>query len=238
MDWNMKKFIICLGFVLFSSSCVFSQEFEVDHPSQSYNFVKLVNNYAEHISTSESLKSVSDEEKEFLSGITDIVPNELKTKLLKLFFQLSSSKCLQDLMYVAQSLKTRSEWSLKMLDSFGKPESGLLIGNLKWIGEYDECLGIKAPRVEYTSIGGFRGRYCTLQIPLTLKNMSLPVSTAVCLPDSCNPNGTIASIFGNIFKDFNLKNFTSDDSMDEVFGNMTLSCKPTTRKLTSGAITV
>ncbi|GBN49966.1 hypothetical protein AVEN_98912-1, partial [Araneus ventricosus] len=77
-----------------------------------------------------------------------------------------------------------------MLDSYGKPESGILTGNIKWLGQYDECVDIQAPSKDNTGVEGFRGKYCTLQVPLKLGPVSLPLSTAVCLPDSCNPNKT------------------------------------------------
>ncbi|GBM34049.1 hypothetical protein AVEN_72612-1, partial [Araneus ventricosus] len=48
------------------------------------------------------------------------------------------------------------------------PESGILEGNLKWLGQYDECVGVQAPSKENTSVGDFRGKYCTLQVPLKL----------------------------------------------------------------------
>ncbi|GBN32260.1 hypothetical protein AVEN_116021-1 [Araneus ventricosus] len=82
--------------------------------------------------------------------------------------ETSSNKCVEDLNYVQESLLSPGGWSMKMLDSYGKPESGILVGNLKWLGQYDECVGVQAPSKENTSVGGFRGNYCTLQVPLKL----------------------------------------------------------------------
>ncbi|GBM86237.1 Nose resistant to fluoxetine protein 6, partial [Araneus ventricosus] len=117
------------------------------------------------------------------------------------------------------------------LDSYGKPESGILLGNFKWLGEYDECLGVYAPPKANSSVGNFHGKYCTLEVPLKLQNMTLPLSTALCLPDSCNPDGTF---LGDIMQKFNLSE--ADEETESVFGNVTLTCKPTSRKLTTGAI--
>ena len=32
------------------------------------------------------------------------------------------------------------EYALNMVDSWGKPQSGLLYGNHQWLGSYDQCL--------------------------------------------------------------------------------------------------
>ncbi|GBN22298.1 hypothetical protein AVEN_106738-1, partial [Araneus ventricosus] len=65
-------------------------------------------------------------------------------------------------------ISSYADHALQVLDSYGMPESGILGGNLKWLGQYDECVGVQAPSKENTSVGGFRGKYCTLQVPLKL----------------------------------------------------------------------
>ncbi|GBN61572.1 hypothetical protein AVEN_205971-1, partial [Araneus ventricosus] len=84
-----------------------------------------------------------------------------------------------------------------VLDAYGKPENGILLGNIRWLGEYDECLNVYAPPKGNTSVGNFHGKYCTLQVPLKQGNMSLPLLVATCLPESCNPNGRIFSSITN-----------------------------------------
>ncbi len=39
-----------------------------------------------------------------------------------------------------------------VIDSFGKSSSGLFEGNLFWVGEYEECIGINEEK--------FTGKYC------------------------------------------------------------------------------
>ncbi|GBM42507.1 hypothetical protein AVEN_189201-1, partial [Araneus ventricosus] len=63
------------------------------------------------------------------------------------------------------------------LDSYGKPETGILTGNIKWLGQYDECVDIQAPSKDNTGVEGFRGKYCTLQVPLKLG----PVVSCCCM---------------------------------------------------------
>ncbi|GBM82281.1 Nose resistant to fluoxetine protein 6 [Araneus ventricosus] len=153
-----------------------------------------------------------------------------------MFPEAASNKCAEDLKYVFENLLSPGGWAIKMLDSYGKPESGILAGNLKWLGQYDECVEIQAPSKENTNVGGFRGKYCTLQIPLKLGTVSLPISTALCLPDSCNPNGTIFSILKNYNSNGSFSGL--DKKFESVFDNATLTCKATSRKLTTGAIVV
>ena len=59
-----------------------------------------------------------------------------------------------------------------VLDAFGKPGSSLKNYQLKWLGDYDECLATEAKESYNTSNGWktspakFLGRYCAVSIPL------------------------------------------------------------------------
>ena len=54
-----------------------------------------------------------------------------------------------------------------MLDAFGKPESGIFEGNLKWLGSYDECVTtVAAVNKSGTIIYPWMGQYCTTQFSL------------------------------------------------------------------------
>lgn len=46
---------------------------------------------------------------------------------------------------------------LIVIDSFGKPTSGILQGSMYWLGEYSECLNITEK--------SFQGKYCLLGKP-------------------------------------------------------------------------
>ncbi|GIY98686.1 nose resistant to fluoxetine protein 6 [Caerostris extrusa] len=145
----------------------------------------------------------------------------------------ASTKCYEDVIYLFENLASFN-WAIKMLDSYGKPESGILLGNLKWIGEYDECIKAYAPQKEDTNMGGFHGKYCTLQVPIELRNTSMPLSIAVCLPDTCNPSLHPFKIPGNL----NISNLSFIEEMDSVLNNITLTCRRTSREYTTGAIVV
>ena len=54
-----------------------------------------------------------------------------------------------------------------VLDSWGKPETGILHGNLNWLGAYDECLNITIPVNAEPSLN-FKPQYCTLNTKLAI----------------------------------------------------------------------
>ncbi|XP_055947832.1 nose resistant to fluoxetine protein 6-like [Argiope bruennichi] len=202
-----------------------------------YDLLKLIKKSAEHVHISQSLKSISVEDKDFLKEFEKSLSESFKPEFLSdSFSDVTSNKCTEDLKYLYENIRSPGDWALKMLDSYGKPESGILAGNIKWLGTYDECVGIQSVPQKNASVGNFRGKYCTLQVPLNLGNVSIPISTAVCLPDSCNPNGTVSSI---------LQNYKSNDSfsifeerLESILSNATLTCKVPPKKLTTGAIAV
>lgn len=57
-----------------------------------------------------------------------------------------------------------------MLDSYSKPESGILEGNFKWLGDYSECIQLKAPLEPNSTAGNFQGKYCTLALSVPVAN--------------------------------------------------------------------
>ncbi|GFU10858.1 nose resistant to fluoxetine protein 6 [Trichonephila clavipes] len=195
-----------------------------------------VQNSVQQIATSKNLKVFSEDDRTSLKEINNFLRNSINVILSDFLSQTDSSKCARDLLYVFENLKS-GEWAIKMLDSYGKPESGVLNGNIKWLGEYKECLDVRAPPKPYENVGGFQGKYCTLQIPVKLKNVSLPLNMGVCLPDSCNPSGPI---FG-LSQDINVTNYlpSYNENVDSLFNGTTLTCQSTSsRKLTTGAIVV
>jgi hypothetical protein len=52
-----------------------------------------------------------------------------------------TTECERDFELVLESVLKRDLWALKVLDSWGKPlPSGILTGNIYWVGNYDQCL--------------------------------------------------------------------------------------------------
>ncbi|KAH8272279.1 hypothetical protein KR044_006677 [Drosophila immigrans] len=98
--------------------------------------------------------------------------------------------CAAEVAQLSQALQTGSLWALRMIDSWGRLPSGVLHGNLKDLGNFDECVRVQ----QATATAGhiLRGKYC----PATLISASvfgvedavagfLNVQTAVCFPASC-----------------------------------------------------
>lgn len=63
--------------------------------------------------------------------------------------------------------------SFSVVDSAGKPPSGLETGNVVWAGNYDQCLEVKAPvinitmkigPIRYTHQASFNSQYCLLSV--------------------------------------------------------------------------
>lgn len=98
----------------------------------------------------------------------------------------NSTRCRDDVLYAIHNIK--SQWSLKLFDSFGKPESGILQGNVKWIGDYEECIEVRAWNHNSSTIGNYRGKYCTVTFSVKLLKLPIPFnfSSAICVPDSCS----------------------------------------------------
>ncbi|XP_069115501.1 uncharacterized protein [Argopecten irradians] len=101
-------------------------------------------------------------------------------------------------------------WAMEMLDAAGKPTPGLLKGSLHMMGNYDECVAIKANLfTEDNTTRTFGGRYCRVAFDLpksllvslvpSLENQKLygmktTLSLGVCLPDSCS-SGDVVDFF-------------------------------------------
>lgn len=52
-----------------------------------------------------------------------------------------TTQCEKDFQIILKGVSARDIWALKVIDAWGKPlPSGILKGNLYWLGNYDECL--------------------------------------------------------------------------------------------------
>jgi hypothetical protein len=52
-----------------------------------------------------------------------------------------TTQCENDFAIIIERVLKRDMWALKTIDAWGKPlPSGILKGNLYWVGDYDECL--------------------------------------------------------------------------------------------------
>ena len=65
------------------------------------------------------------------------------------------------------------------LDSFGKPQEGFFRGNIKYMGNFDECLTIDTNSLDFSM------QYCQMGVTLTASGFPMLFSEALCLPSSC-----------------------------------------------------
>ncbi|XP_041474396.1 nose resistant to fluoxetine protein 6-like [Lytechinus variegatus] len=86
-----------------------------------------------------------------------------------------SEVCLADLL----KLFSGDPNLFQVVDSFGKPTPGTLVGNTAWIGHYDECMNITDFRYCLVDMG--------LNITLSANHtLALPINWGVCAPITCH----------------------------------------------------
>ncbi|GIY64976.1 o-acyltransferase like protein [Caerostris darwini] len=121
---------------------------------------------------------------EFFKKITDFTNFDESSR--------NSTECLEDFLYVLELLKEGDLEAEKMFDSYGKPGSGIMSGNINWVGSYNECRNVTVPVLKNTTRGGFKGQYCQLGINLLPDSYNFPVKVGTCLPDTCDSSNVIA----------------------------------------------
>nr|XP_022912575.1 nose resistant to fluoxetine protein 6-like isoform X1 [Onthophagus taurus] len=126
-----------------------------------------------------------------------------------------NGECKEDLFKLFSAVGNHEIWGLKMVDSWAKPQMGLLTGNIMHIGNYDECLEDDVD-----------GQYCSVIIKPTVSNSSnstniifeeilkqlqqqlgdlgnIKTSFGICTPKSCSPP-TLQEICNKLSNKFNL----------------------------------
>ncbi|GAB1602635.1 nose resistant to fluoxetine protein 6-like [Argonauta hians] len=105
-----------------------------------------------------------------------------------------SKKCCEDMKIILASLVLREMWAIQMVDSYGKLPSGILLGDFRFPGSYDQCKSTLVT-VEANLTGEpqlyrpFSPRYCQLVIPMKGQVGTIPgIYVGMCVPDSCQQN--------------------------------------------------
>ncbi|UJR22251.1 hypothetical protein I4U23_025312 [Adineta vaga] len=100
----------------------------------------------------------------------------------------NGSNCSRDIQLLARSLKTKQTWALKTLDAWGKVPSGIMQGNIYWIGSVYECAhhlrGLNNSIVEQP----FQTRTCLIGNSFMSKIRS---TYGICVPQSCNASDLV-----------------------------------------------
>ncbi|XP_018347139.1 PREDICTED: nose resistant to fluoxetine protein 6-like [Trachymyrmex septentrionalis] len=71
--------------------------------------------------------------------------------------EFASFECVRDSKIYLEALKTYTPWALQMFDASGKIASGLITGNYRQLGNFDECLQVKNEH-------GFVGQACNVAV--------------------------------------------------------------------------
>ncbi|CAF4737749.1 unnamed protein product [Rotaria sp. Silwood1] len=123
------------------------------------------------------------------------------------FSNNQSTACERDLEILITAAVQRQLWAMKVFDAWGKPlPSGLLKGNMFWIGNYDECIN---PLYQINNKSFVRQpidtQYCALQSSPINEQLvpSFGLVLGLCLPASCNRQ-SIVTLIQEIFKVHNL----------------------------------
>ncbi|GBN40924.1 Nose resistant to fluoxetine protein 6 [Araneus ventricosus] len=234
MHLNPVKLFSLLNLIIFNNF-ILGEAFADADSHDLRNFANLESRSAKYANIPNSVVFASEEDGLFLDEFQEFLGKHNYRILAYLLSQSATDKCFRDFKYIFESLPF-AEWPVKMLDSFGKPESGILKGNVRWLGEFDECLEIYAPPKESSGVGDFRGKYCTLQMTVQARKMNLTLSMAVCLPDTCDSSEIIPDVtrylnLTNIFPGF-------DDQISSALNSSKLTCQKSPENLTAGAIFV
>lgn len=183
----MKQFITLstiLSF-LFGAKC--------QQPMIPLNFRDAISHLNTELYQKPILKSNSDK---ILSSINFdghyFFQNALEKIVNENFLNISMG-CSDQLEQLLDGLKNKMEWSFSVLDSFGKIPSGLINGNIAWLGEFSECRNISANE------GNWTGKYGILSKPLKAYDPQDSIQNSgfkygICVPNKCSQNDILQII--------------------------------------------
>lgn len=163
----------------------------------------------------DTLLEDSDDESLQFQRLSEFVHNNSAFHIIERLFKLLSEPdfkkvinltdvshvCYNNLRLIGNGISTGKTWALKLIDTYGKPESGILSYQIQWLGSYDECVAIRKPLqtsgpTEPDPLS-FSGKYCKLSFILSgtkirLSTIDKEITPAVklgtCVPDTCSPS--------------------------------------------------
>ncbi|CAF3405306.1 unnamed protein product [Rotaria socialis] len=100
----------------------------------------------------------------------------------------NSSNCSRDIQLFSHDLISQQLWALKTFDAWGKIPSGLMQGNMYWIGSVYECRHYLRGLNNSVIAQPFKTRTCTIGNGIT--NTIRPIY-GICVPRSCNASDII-----------------------------------------------
>ncbi|XP_034938093.1 nose resistant to fluoxetine protein 6-like [Chelonus insularis] len=105
------------------------------------------------------------------NSIVSEIPWYLKVPLLPILFAssptLPEGKCKRQAERYLQDLKNGTLWAVRMFDSSTKYPEGIIAGQTRHLGNFDECYGLKANVPSYSSssdLDVIQGKYCLVRV--------------------------------------------------------------------------
>ncbi|XP_065898109.1 nose resistant to fluoxetine protein 6-like [Dysidea avara] len=167
--------------------------------------VTLCENYLEGVSYAAELRASMVSEQLYTGLIQSVKSLKLSDVRIPVRFPnltYSAADCQRNYMEFIDSLSLLQQ--VQYLDSFGKPEAGLLYGNYMYLGSYDECLNVG------------NTDYCLFPYNLTVylnnESVSAIIDLGMCFPSICSAQDFYSLSFSYI-NYLNLSNGTIEPVM-------------------------
>ncbi|XP_046738801.1 nose resistant to fluoxetine protein 6-like isoform X1 [Diprion similis] len=106
----------------------------------------------------------------------------------KSIHNISESSCADEVAILVEAIESGQEWALQMLDASSSFQSGLIKGNFRDIGMYDECVEVDE---QYNNVS-MRGKHCVMSLgsmyPASpaVNGFNYDIFSSLCVPSSCN----------------------------------------------------
>ncbi|UJR38468.1 hypothetical protein I4U23_031136 [Adineta vaga] len=156
----------------------------------------------------------------------NFTPDELLERMSSSLSNNKTNECDHDFEMILQAVMKREMWAIKIIDAWGKPlPSGVLTGNVYWVGNYDECLqDAYSPTNKSFLLQPFKTQYCTLlpKPPKPNATMPLGITLGLCLPSSCDRE-SIITLLDMIFKKSNITKNDLICTNDPAYGQQGLA---------------
>ena len=91
-----------------------------------------------------------------------LTPEAMWERMSLSSFGNETNTCEEDFRKILHAALNHETWAMKILDAWGKPlPSGVLLGNMYWVGNYDECLqDLYSPNNKSFISQPFNTQYC------------------------------------------------------------------------------
>ncbi|XP_048778807.2 nose resistant to fluoxetine protein 6-like isoform X3 [Ostrea edulis] len=205
MNLNMKVFSFGAVFVFFCAICHADVDFPSYEDLTSFD-VRLLSPKPLSNATNRliELKSVVNRvhDVNFLKSLADSNGETLKSSaedgsvLFSDKYNVSET-CRDHWNRTFTALRANEYWALKLIDSSAKLESGILEGNTKWLGSYDECFNLEVP-VKAVSLSAFETHFCFAHVPINLTDFHLKIDIGLCVPKACS-SSDVTKLYNDLF---------------------------------------